>query len=52
MVAPRSIQTYVHVSFAQPVQAMQLPQDRIMPAVIRIGQQLLDEHKASLQQQN
>ena len=48
MIFPRSLQTHVHVSFARPVPAEQLPQDGIMPAVIQIGQQLLNEHIASL----
>ena len=50
LVAPHSLQIHVHVSFAKPVQAMQLPQDAIMPAVIQAGQQLFDEHLAALWQ--
>jgi hypothetical protein len=49
MVAPRLVHSRVRISFAAPVQASSLPQDLIMPTVIRIAQNLLDEH---MQEQN
>ncbi len=48
MVCPRGVQNNVHISFAKPVKAQDLPADRLMPAVIKIARQLLEDHMASL----
>jgi len=47
MVFPRSIQTNIHISFATPVKGMDLAEDELMPAVIKIARQLLEDHLAS-----
>ena len=44
MVLPRSVQATAHISFAKPVLAGDIPQDSIMPTVVKLGQQLLAEH--------
>jgi 1-acyl-sn-glycerol-3-phosphate acyltransferase len=48
MVLPRSVQATAHISFAKPVRAKDIPQDSIMPTVIQLGQQLLEEHMQRL----
>jgi hypothetical protein len=47
MIFPRSIRTHVHISFAKPVQGMDLIGDEMMPAVIRIARRLLEDHLAA-----
>lgn len=48
MVFPRSVRTNVHISFAKPVKGMDFTKDEIMPDVIKIARQLLEDHLASL----
>jgi hypothetical protein len=42
------VQATAHISFAKPVRAKDIPQDKIMPSVIQLGQQLLEEHMQRL----
>jgi len=49
MICARGIRNNVHVSFAKPVRAQDLPADELMPAVIKIARQLLEDHMASLE---
>jgi hypothetical protein len=44
MIFPQSIQTNLHISFAEPVKGMDLADDELMPAVIKIARRLLDDH--------
>jgi len=48
MVLPQSVRTHVHISFAKPVQGMDLIGDEMMPAVIRIARRLLEDHLTAL----
>jgi 1-acyl-sn-glycerol-3-phosphate acyltransferase len=47
MASPRSVPTHVHVSFAEPVRALDLNKGEMMPAVIRLARRLLEDHLAS-----
>lgn len=48
MIFPRSLQTKVHISFAQPVKGKDLADAELMPAVRQIARRLLADHLASL----
>jgi hypothetical protein len=48
MVRPRSVRPKVHLSFAAPVEGRDLPQDRLMPAVIGMASRLLEDHLAAV----
>lgn len=48
MVRPRSIRTHVHISFAPPALGRDLAKGEIMPAVIKIAHELLEDHLAAL----
>jgi hypothetical protein len=44
VVFPRSVRTHAHVSFANPVKGMELDSTEVMPAVAKIGRELLADH--------
>jgi hypothetical protein len=48
VISPRSVRTHAHISFATPVAGKDLGGDELMPAVIRIARELLEDHLASL----
>jgi 1-acyl-sn-glycerol-3-phosphate acyltransferase len=47
VIFPRSLQTRVHISFAQPVKGKDLVDAELMPAVRQIARRLLEDHLAS-----
>jgi len=48
MIFPSSVRTNVHISFAKPIKAAELPKSELMPSVIEIARGLLDDHMAAL----
>jgi hypothetical protein len=48
MISPRSVQPKIHLSFSAPVEGRGLPRDRLMPAVIAMAGQLLEDHLAAV----
>jgi hypothetical protein len=48
MVFPRSVQPKIHLSFSAPVEARELPRDRLMPAVVAMAERLLEDHLAAV----
>lgn len=50
MVFPRSVRTDAHISFAKPVTGMDLARGELMPAVIKIARELLEDHLAAFAQ--
>jgi hypothetical protein len=48
MVRPRSVQPKIHLSFSAPVEGRELPQDRLMPAVVAMAERLLEDHLAAI----
>jgi len=48
MVRPRSVQPKIHLSFSAPVEAGELPRDRLMPAVVAMAERLLEDHLAAI----
>jgi len=48
MVRPRSVRTHVHISFARPALGRDLARGEIMPAVVKIARELLEDHLAAL----
>lgn len=49
MIFPGSVPTHVHVSFAKPIKRLDLTRDEVMPALIRIARELLEDHEESWQ---
>ena len=48
MLLPKSIEANVRLSFARPVSASELAQGEVMPAVIQLARQTLEEHISQL----
>jgi hypothetical protein len=48
MVFPRSVRTQVHISFSRPIRGADLSREKLMPSVIRIARELLEDHLAAL----
>jgi len=48
VISPRGVRTDVHISFAKPVMGKNLGREELMPAVIKIAQELLEDHLAAL----
>ncbi|MFZ2055649.1 MAG: hypothetical protein WAU81_15780 [Candidatus Aminicenantales bacterium] len=48
VIAPRSVRTNVHISFSKPVSGADLGGKKLMPSVIRIARELLEDHLAAL----
>lgn len=48
MVFPRGVHTDVHISFAKPVTGRDLAREELMPAVIKIARELLEDHLAAI----
>jgi hypothetical protein len=48
MVFPRSVRTQVHISFSRPIRGADLSREKLMPSVIRIARELLEDHLAVL----
>lgn len=48
MVFPGRVRPRIHLSFAAPVTGSDLPEDRLMPAVIELAGQLFDAHMAAV----
>jgi hypothetical protein len=47
MVFPRSVRTDVHISFSKPVSGEDLVGEKLMPSVIRIARERLEDHLAA-----
>ncbi|MGB7297642.1 MAG: hypothetical protein WBC70_18855 [Candidatus Aminicenantales bacterium] len=47
-ISPRSVRTDVHISFAKPVSGVDLAGQALMPAVIKIARELLEDHLTAL----
>jgi hypothetical protein len=48
MVFPRRVRPVIHLSFAGPVSRLDLPPDRIMPAIVEMAGRLLEAHMAAV----
>jgi hypothetical protein len=48
MVRPRSVRPRIHLSFSAPVDGRDLPEGRLMPAVIGMASRLLEDHLAAV----
>jgi len=48
MVFPRSVRTNVHISFSKPASGADLGGEKLMPSVIRIARELLEDHLAAI----
>jgi len=48
VVRPRSVRTHVHISFARPALGRDLVKGEVMPAVVKIARELLEDHLAAL----